>query len=494
MKMKWQTITLMVILMSNLASATNYYYNSSSGNDANDCTTPALACRTLADLQSWVVPENSTVYFNGCEQPYRGFYGRDKYNTTYTSYGGCRAKIWGSVNASATAYWTDIGGNKYESLANFSAGPVYQIFYNTSPMIDSGVQLGQRYASDSSLSADWDFYWNDTSNKILLYNSAGNPGTVGNGIEIPAYNRSAYNGPMMNFNSFDKLTFDNLEFAFGRYMGIFSYYITNLTINNVSFKFIYEKATFIEHGEKNTIANSSYYKCGIRGDEAPKGLDAQGENLFTNAEKNLLFINNVVERCGGVCINPFHSSGVQVINNKVFNSEQSATDWSAGIYFDGCNMSSASYNNISDTNVGMQAGSEIAGWGSNYINFTYNIVANSMITDMQTDVTNLANKNNTYIFIDHNTFYKSKHTGGSGFGNQIMLQEYINLTFTNNIIFNNYTNTTGGYLISVHNGTSGTMGLNFSSNYNSWNSTNRQIFNYDVSQAKYRINGNVEKQ
>lgn len=473
-------LTFLIILLSlSQIEAANYYYNSTSGNDANNCTTPALACKTLADLQSWVVPQNSTVFFNGCEEPYRGKYGRNSQNTTYTSYGSCgKAKIWGSVNASAAGNWTSLGGNLYQFTCSACEGTVYQIFYNVSPMIDSYVKLGKRDTSGVP-DEDWEFYYNTTSKGVKVYLAAGNPGTYGNGIEVPAYNRTTMQA-MWNFDTFNKINITNLEFSFANYAAIYAYVVQNVTIYNCTFKFIYEKSLNLELGNNHTVTDNTFYKSGIRGAAAPEGQGGMGENIWINRVVGSVVRRNSIERCGGVCINPYHAIGLQINNNKVFNSQQDLTDWSGGIYLDGCNDSVISYNNVTDTQIGIIVGSEISGWGSQNITIHNNIIANNTISDFVIDSS--GGLNTTKVNFTQNTLFKSYLFSGSGFGNQILLQDYINVTMKNNLIFNNYTNTTSGMLISIYNGTSGTtLGTIFTSDFNSWNSTNRQTFDYDGS-------------
>ena len=271
----------------------------------------------------------------------------------------------------------------------------------------------------SGLNANWDFYWDSASKKVIVYNTA-NPGNVGGGIELPKYN-TTYN-TLVYFNSVDYIIFKDIEISYARYYGLEDFHGNHNTFKNLDFDYIYSKAAWLE-GDNVLLDGSSFYKSGIRGSAAPEGQSAQGENVWITQVQNPTITNNIIERCGGVCINFFHTNGGIVKNNKVFNCEQDPVDWSAGIYYDGCNNSIASYNNISDCQIGLQVGNEISGWSSNNIAFHHNIVVDITVSEIAitSDRNIIANYN---INISQNTFYKTKYTIGSGFGNDLFIKYF----------------------------------------------------------------------
>jgi hypothetical protein len=463
--------TCIILIIISMVSAIDYYFNGTSGDDSYNCQSSTYACKTFVRLQviSNASVRNGFVYLLSTEEPHRGKWCPSIDNITLTSYpSGTKAKIYGSVNASAMGYWTDNTNNRWVSQKNFTVSP-NQIFYDT----NSVPKIGLRALNDSVLDTQWEWYFNTTNQTVVVY-SVGNPAGIGNGIELPAYNCSSQ--PATIYVTADSGSkFLNLSLWYTGLNGLYTYSDDSVLIQNMDFYYGYWKGLFIDHGDDVLINNCSFYKMGIRGSDPPEGVSAQGENIFVSLATNVSVTNSVVERCGGVCINYYHTSGGIISGNNVFNAEQGmlSTAWTAGIYYDGCNDSTTSYNNVTDTFIGLQVGAEAVGITSNRINFTNNIVSNFNLSGILTDAAdNDAIRN---IIFTHNTVYKPVHFGGSGWGNQIRFEHYINITFIDNIVYNNYTNTTDGYLIYAANGT---LGSGLISDYNLWNSTNRNNFLY----------------
>ncbi|MGV8162090.1 MAG: right-handed parallel beta-helix repeat-containing protein [Candidatus Nanoarchaeia archaeon] len=443
-----------------------FYVDATNGDDSNDGLSPENAFKTLNKVRGLSLDPGDSVLFNNCaiwreHFRYSGNSGTAINPITFGAYGSCNTKprFFGSVNASDSSYWTNKGSNLWESEANFTH-EIYQIFYNT----NAETEVGARRTSVGSLASNWDFWWNSSSKKIILYH-ADNPGSIGNGIELPKYN-TTYQA-LIYFDSVSYIVFRDIEISYARYYGLEDNSGGHHNqFRNLDFKYVYSKAIWLE-GDNVLLDNSTFYRCGIRGEPSPVGLSAQGENIWITQNSGATITNNLVEKCGGVCINPFHATLLNISNNRVIDCLQDSTDWSAGIYFDGCSNSVASYNFVSNCQIGMQVGNEISGWSSRNISVHNNIVKDSAISDFLIN-SNLNNVENFDINVTHNTFYKTTHTAGSGFGNQIFLKYFDGVVFKDNIIFNTYVDAAGN-LMYIYIG--GSYGDNLVSDYNSWNSS-----------------------
>jgi hypothetical protein len=452
------------------------YYFSNSGSDSNDCLSSASACATLSKLQTISLTAGSKVYLDSCSifrETYRGTYS----NITYDSYGSCgNAKIYGSLNASSTGYWTNVGTNLWESQANFTGLEVFQIFTNTNLHYTS-VGFGQRRTLQTNLSGQWDFYHNQTTDKIRVY-SVGNPATVASGIELPVRNTTY--STLVYFSQVQNVTFQNIDVWYTIFYGLEDYRGNNNKFLDLGFYFTYGKGAWLE-GDNALLNNSLFYRSAMRGSTEPLGQNAQGEAIWITQNTGTNITHNTVLKCGGVCINAFHTDRTNINYNVVKDPDQHLAYWSAGVYFDGCNNSVASYNNITGTNVGLQVGNEISGWSSWNVTFHHNIVRNARVSDFLID-SPLNTLQNFNINVHHNTFYKPLYYTGSGFGNQIFAKYVTNFTFKNNIVYNTYTDTGVGALLYLFNGPTGSSyGTGFISNYNVWYSqVGRNHFNINT--------------
>ncbi|MGV8141066.1 MAG: right-handed parallel beta-helix repeat-containing protein, partial [Candidatus Woesearchaeota archaeon] len=461
----WTSILFFLVLAPLVTSAT-YYVDSNTGIDTNNGLSTSTPIKTLSKLSTMRLNPGDNVLFNNCGTWRESFMYSSNSGTasspiTFSSYGSCntKPKFYGSVNANAESYWTNRGNNLWESQANFTS-EIYQIFYNTNGV----TELGQRRTTLDTLQGNWDFYWDSTSKKVIVYQTS-NPGSVGNGIELPKYS-TPYNNALIYFDTAEYIIFKNIEISYARYNGLEDYRGNHNEFRNLDFKYIYAKAAWLE-GNNVILSDSSFYKSGIRGSVAPEGQGSQGENVWITQIQNPIITNNIIERCGGVCINFFHTTGGSATNNKVFNCEQDPADWSAAIYYDGCNNSIISYNEISDCQIGLQAGTEVNGWNSKNLTFQHNVVIDSAISSII--ITSELGKITNYdININHNTFYNTKYVVGSGFGNEVFIKYFDKLIFKDNIVYNTYTNTNVGNLLYIYMG--GTYGTGLDSNYNSWNS------------------------
>jgi hypothetical protein len=203
-------LCMMLIVLSGV-SATNYYYNATTGNDANDCSTSALACKTIADLNGKVLTAGDNVIGNSNEL-YRVNEFYDDYlimNESGSSVSGnisfYNFTILGSINASSTNNWTQV------PQVNIS-GTLSTIFYVNTQYYNVTMQNGAMILWYSYLQPGYNWLRGDlgvnyTSGTIMngsVYLLAGNvsgttctasneSNTLGIGIKVNCSNSNAEN-------------------------------------------------------------------------------------------------------------------------------------------------------------------------------------------------------------------------------------------------------------------------------------------------------------
>lgn len=156
-------LCIMLIIIAG-ASATNYYYNATTGDDANDCSTSALACQSIADLNGKVLTAGDNVYFK-CGDVWRinPFYD-DRIianesgssitgDVTWTRYGDCDGTndplFLGSYPANTTNQWVETGD------VNLT-GTLGSTFYINTPYYNLTMQEGTiTYLYSTSENFQW---------------------------------------------------------------------------------------------------------------------------------------------------------------------------------------------------------------------------------------------------------------------------------------------------------------------------------------------------
>jgi hypothetical protein len=440
-----------------VSSANNIYYVSTSGSNSNDGLSTTSPIKTLSKINSLSLKAGDSVLFKRGDiwrEPFKyiGASGEASSPITFGAYGeGTKPKFYGSINGDEQSFWKSLGNNRWESEALFP-NEIFQMFHNT----NDATEMGQRRTSDAALSEQWDFYW--SSKKVIVYSSF-NPADAGNGIVLPEYD--AYYQSLIYMDSKQYLVFHDIEIDYTRYRALEDHNGNYNEFSNIDFKYGYEKALWLE-GDNVIADGNTFYLCGIRGQPTPYGLDSQGENIWATGIQNPIIKNNNIEGCGGVCINLWHTTGGEVSDNKVINCKQSPTDWSAGIYLDGCNNAIIKSNKVSNCQIGIQIGAEVAFTSSHDITVSNNICKGNVISEFVINSQALAISN---IDVSHNTFYKDSYTAGSGFGYEIFLKKFDGVKFNDNIVYNDYPDTGVGQLLLVKSGS------NLESDNNLWYSS-----------------------
>lgn len=488
---------IILLIIVNMVSATEYYLNDTThgGNiSATNCTNSNNPCGSLSQIPH--SPDyNSNVNF-AYGNTFRGDdITANRNNVTYKAYGDNTQplpKIKGSeyLNNSNTSCFYNITSTLWEmnTTCLTLVNDPHMIYRNTTG--DNGVILTKpNLISIANMTQEWEFYY--VNNTIVIKTNGSNPLSYANGIEIPKYNNSESTvNSFMFFNTDSNNIIQNLKLMYIRESAIDLYAGNNITIKDSEIQYAWTKVIYLGNGIKNAVINNVTLKdVGIRGYSTPYGLEAQGEVIWSSGSTtaNITISNNTLIRAGGVPINIVRTNGwTKVSGNQIINCSTSGAgtgnDWTAGIYFDGADNGIINNNNISNCNIGIHIGNEVAGYTADNNNITYNTVTLSKITDMLIDCTIGTNgycTNNTNV--QQNTFYKTTNTSGSGYGNQIFMANASNITFKNNIIFNNYTSTSTGTLILYKNNTAM---INNNLNYNSYNSTSGRNI-YDKNTGTY---------
>jgi hypothetical protein len=178
--MKTFLFIFILLLVITSASATDYYY-SQSGDDSKDCSTPALACKTINDLNGKSLVGGDNVYFKRGDT-WRILYetsisdknGSTSGNVTYTAYGsGAKPKFTRAINDST---WTDTGGNiwKSDTTINDDIGLI---------LFNGETSIGYKQGTLAAVTTQGYFFYNSTDDKVYLY-STSNPSTYYSEIQL----------------------------------------------------------------------------------------------------------------------------------------------------------------------------------------------------------------------------------------------------------------------------------------------------------------------
>jgi len=231
-------ILILVFLLIPLATATDYYYNQSGGNDSNDCSTPALSCKTIVDLNTKSLSASDNVYFARGEvwrcsiDAYIDVVsGSSSGFVTYGAYGtGEKPEFLGSWNASNSSDWIDMGSNvwMYNKTLSWDIGSI--IFNN-------GASWCDMKTSTEGLVNQNDCYWNSADYYVRLY-SVSNPGTYYSDVEI-SYSYAASNPEgLIDFTSKSYVIFEDLSLKYGGIMGFNGANSHDITIRNCDISYM----------------------------------------------------------------------------------------------------------------------------------------------------------------------------------------------------------------------------------------------------------------
>ncbi len=161
------------------------YYVKNSGSDSANGLTDATAWKTIGKVNSQTFSPGDTICFKAGDTwriPQDAMLQPDSGSAaggyiTYTSYGdGPMPLLLGSVEKNNTSDWTNTGVNIWATANGSFTLDVGNLIF------DNEADTGDKKWSSSDLTAQGDYYYDATLDRVLLY-SAGNPATYYSDIE-----------------------------------------------------------------------------------------------------------------------------------------------------------------------------------------------------------------------------------------------------------------------------------------------------------------------
>jgi hypothetical protein len=274
---------------------TTYYY-ANAGAPGNDGLTELTPKDTLANANAASGSAGDIIRGKGGDLFRTTVDETAKNGRTYNSYGTGKANFRGSQTFNVAGNWTDGGSNNWY-LSSRSTDTFF--------FLHDGI-LGVRRTSLGALSAQWDYYWDDATDRLYV-RSIGNPTGLATLLEVPV--------PSIAFMRFTgTATVNNVL-------------IDNLKIEHYSFGFgaaaIYIGSTFdAGRGEDWTVSN-----CEI----------AYSHNYGVRVGVRTTVSNNYIHHCSQNSIGgggtQFVHTGNIVENNELSNVQNFGLGNEAGVKF-----------------------------------------------------------------------------------------------------------------------------------------------------------------
>jgi photosystem II stability/assembly factor-like uncharacterized protein len=449
---------------------TTTYYISNSGDDGLAGTSEANAWKTLTKITTSPFNSNDIILLKRGDTFRESISFNRNHSIFIGAYGiGNKPKIWGSYNMSSTLNWTYLGGNKWIGLNNsFGRSTNWSLWYNT----NNAIANYGRNVTTCNLVSNWDWCYNNTNKTIMIYLDSGNPGTYGNGIEVPELGSTDY---FWTNNEKNNISYDNLEFSYCLDKCFLAYRGNNTKITNCDFKYSRGEGVYLDGTPDmatygNDVINSTFTHIGY------EGLWGGGENIWIYRHVNYNISNNIIKYAGGVPINTRLAREGLISRNNISDCDTDPSDFGHGIYLDGTNNTIISNNIVNNCTGGFSINAETNGTTSNNNSIIYNLEYDNYISltiSCSQGASCLFNNN-----VSHNTFVRKFYGGISGMQGQLLVKNYTNLTFQDNVIYNDYTNLSSGYFFQILNYTN--TGY-FTSNYNLYYSLYNTNWTYDGS-------------
>jgi uncharacterized repeat protein (TIGR02059 family) len=268
-------LLLIFLTISSLASATNYYVSSSTGNDALDGKSAANAWKTISKVNGKTfLPGDSILFKEGDswrETLIVSSSGVAGNYINYSSYGsgtGVNPRILGSTRAIT---WTQTSTNVWKSATTFSSNPYTslstEIFFVN---MDSTRSWGTYKSGTSGLGAEYDWTW--VTSNIYVYSTT-DPTTKYAAVEVPQREST------VNMNKKNYIHFDGIDMRYSYWSG-YGYDFTHndmyeqfgLIIENSEIGCIGAWDPSIEQGygievvySDMIVRNNVFHDCGRRG-------------------------------------------------------------------------------------------------------------------------------------------------------------------------------------------------------------------------------------
>jgi len=420
---------ILLLLPFALAGQTNYYFSNDGDDDTGDGTL-LKPYKTIAKANTIsLVAGDSLLFKRGDiwrEQfALVGKAGTSENRIVVGLYGTGDAPIlYGSKNGDVEGYWTSLGGNKYASANSSFTYAVNMLFYNTNATQATGTKV----TLETDLNVNWEFWYDSTNDRVIVYHSGGSPDTQANGIEITGvfnYNDRGYVVTITGGS--DYVTVRDLDVRYSNYSGYVAYQSDHVHFVNCDLRYTHNKGFYTIQADDMVI--DSCYLNGV----GYTGITTGGEAIWVADGVRQIIRNNELLNCYNNYINIFNSDTVTVEKNYCHTQPETAYAASSGVYFDNCSVGVAKKNTVNGITRGFAVNAEQPGYRTDSIMFYNNIAINNEIqyktncgqADYTGDVTN--------IYFYHNISYYDE-AGNANYA-AFRIEKATGVTIKNNIIY-----------------------------------------------------------
>ncbi len=182
--------TIVFLLMTNhYSQATTYFVDASNGNDDYAGTSAALAWQSISKVNSSVFLPGDSIFFkrneSWREQLIVSSSGVEGNPITYGAYGEGDAPLFlGSVAKNSASDWNQLGQNKWAT----AVGSFPKIQWRSVGFLLMGEESQENVGSwveyESDLDEEGEFWWEEATERVILYAPQGNPALVYGRVEI----------------------------------------------------------------------------------------------------------------------------------------------------------------------------------------------------------------------------------------------------------------------------------------------------------------------
>lgn len=278
--------SIYLLLLASAAFATNYYVDSSNGDDNNSGLSEALPLKSLSKVNSLSLSPGDSVLFKRSET-FRGQIkaksGSESGDIVYAAYGnGEKPRIISSETRMQATDWTNEGENIWKTAVSLDAGNI--IFNNES-------SNGIKKLTLAEITKQGDFYSDGSS--LYLYSSS-NPAEFYSSMEI-AVRRFIIEEYAVNY-----ITYENLDLRYGGSHGIGGDKTHHITVRNVDFSWIGGAIQYasVRYGNGVEFWNGAHdnivERCTFN-QIYDAAITAQGDASEIYGVYNLIFRNNIVQ-------------------------------------------------------------------------------------------------------------------------------------------------------------------------------------------------------
>jgi hypothetical protein len=300
--MKSLLLFLILVFITTLAVAKDYFVDSELGLDTNNGTSPEYAWQTLGRVKNAsLVGGDRMLFARG--RSWRGSInvksGQVNNPLIYDAYGeGPKPRLMMSLSLSNESDWEQIGPSLWRSTVTFPTDVGNIVFNHFANATDKAYKV----INESLILSDNQFAWSTTTQKVVM-KSTENPARLHYSIE------AAYRGNIISITA-NNVVVRNLELIYGGSHGIQMVHANNITVTDCD----------ILHIGGSILSGTTRYGNGI-------------EMWTSNA--NILIANNTISQvydtattAQGYSVNIQHN--IRFENNYIFDSEQCFELWNSG--------------------------------------------------------------------------------------------------------------------------------------------------------------------